>query len=174
MSVLRLELGTELDQTIYSNPGRQWRPPQRSPEKLCQQFMLLLVKNVHLISDMSYPGSFTVTGFCYAFVCVIKWSSPAAIISQHGGALNHNQITTSPAAGCLRVLPPQITGWHRHLQLLRIAPKASSSQLFPACQTSSSLAAADWTVPRSGQHRGLTGKKAHVCVRVCVSMGSAG
>lgn len=42
--------------------------------------MPLLVINVHLISDVSYPGSFTITGFSYAFVCIIKWSSPAAII----------------------------------------------------------------------------------------------
>lgn len=173
MSVLRLGLGAELDQTIYSNPGRQWRPPQCSPEKLCQQFMPLLVKNVHLISDTSYPGSFAAAGFCYAFVCVIKWLSPAAITSRHGDALNHNQITTSPAAGCLRVLPPQITGWHQHPQLLRTAPKASSPRLFPACQSSSSPAAADRTVPRSGRRRGLTGKR-RMCACVCVSMGSAG
>jgi len=132
MVVLRPELLAELDQIIFSNPWRQRRPPQRSPEELCQQFMPLLVKNVHLISDLSYPGSFTVTGFCYAFVYVIKPSSPAAVIPPRGGALGRNQITASPAAGGSWVSPPRIAGWHLTAPTTgSITPEASSSRAFP-------------------------------------------
>lgn len=130
--------------------------------------MPLHVKNVPLISDVSYPGSFTTTGFCCAFVCVIKWSSPAAIIPAQEGALNRNQITTSPAAGCLVGFA---TPGHRLAPApaaVSVAPEASSSRASPSppnlpLSVSSSRASSATLRPPPW----LNGEKG-ACVRLCV------
>lgn len=103
------------------------------PKKLCQQFMPLLVKNVHLISDPSHLGSFTMTEFCQASVYRIKWSPPAMIIPLQGVL---STIIKSPLhlqrVGCSWVSPPQITGQHFTTPAaVSISLKASSPWAFP-------------------------------------------
>lgn len=152
--------------------------PSALPEKLCQHFIPLLVKNVHLISDPSHLGSFTMTGFCYASVYIIKWSPPAVIIPLQGvlstviKSLLHLQRVCDSW-----VSPPQITGWHFTTPAaVSISLKASSPWAFP-CPPKLQLSGRSGSRLNSATLRPppwLRGGKRRMCICVCVSMGSAG
>lgn len=132
-------------------------------EAVPKKFVPLLIINVHLISDVIYPGSFTITGFSYTFVCIIKWSSPAAIIplTEVLSAINKSPLHLHP------ISRPPVRVWHIPAPVTSgNAPSASCANVFPCPQTSISPAA-DRTLPRSGRCCGFTGKR-RMCAPVCV------